>query len=114
MQSHRFGAALFSAHIKRAGAAWPFISQVGSIGDNRLGGWYSYRASKATLNILIKTAAIEIQRSRPQQTVLALHPGTDAITFITTISRRRKAYPPNRGGTMAVITQKASGKRWFL
>jgi NAD(P)-dependent dehydrogenase (short-subunit alcohol dehydrogenase family) len=51
-------------------------AKVGSIGDNRLGGWYSYRASKAALNMLVKTASIEIARSRPNSIVVALHPGT--------------------------------------
>ena len=51
-------------------------ARVGSIGDNRLGGWYSYRAAKAALNQLIHTAAIEIGRSHPQAVVVALHPGT--------------------------------------
>jgi len=51
-------------------------AKVGSIGDNRLGGWYSYRASKAALNMLVKTAAIECQRSRPNAVLVALHPGT--------------------------------------
>lgn len=53
-------------------------AKVGSIEDNRLGGWYSYRASKAALNMLIKTAAIEQKRSRPNHCLLALHPGTVA------------------------------------
>jgi len=51
-------------------------AKVGSIGDNRLGGWYSYRASKAALNMLLKTASIEIRRSQPNAVLLALHPGT--------------------------------------
>ena len=51
-------------------------AKVGSIGDNRLGGWYSYRASKAALNMLLKTAAIEVRRSNPNAVLLALHPGT--------------------------------------
>ena len=51
-------------------------AKVGSIGDNRLGGWYSYRASKAALNMIVKTAAIEIGRSNPQAILMALHPGT--------------------------------------
>ena len=51
-------------------------AKVGSIEDKRLGGWYSYRASKAALNMLLKTAAIELQRSRPQAVLVALHPGT--------------------------------------
>jgi NAD(P)-dependent dehydrogenase (short-subunit alcohol dehydrogenase family) len=51
-------------------------AKVGSIGDNRLGGWYSYRASKAALNMIVKTASIEIARSRPNSILVALHPGT--------------------------------------
>lgn len=51
-------------------------ARVGSIGDNRLGGWYSYRAAKAALNMLLKTAAIELARSHPQAVLAALHPGT--------------------------------------
>lgn len=51
-------------------------ARVGSIGDNRLGGWYSYRASKAALNQLLRTASIELKRLNPASTVLALHPGT--------------------------------------
>jgi NAD(P)-dependent dehydrogenase (short-subunit alcohol dehydrogenase family) len=51
-------------------------AKVGSIGDNRLGGWYAYRASKAALNMLLKTAAIELRRSHPGAVLAALHPGT--------------------------------------
>ena len=51
-------------------------AKVGSIGDNRLGGWYSYRASKAALNQLVHTAAIELARQQPQAICVALHPGT--------------------------------------
>jgi NAD(P)-dependent dehydrogenase (short-subunit alcohol dehydrogenase family) len=51
-------------------------AKVGSIGDNRLGGWYSYRASKAALNQLVRTAAIELKRRRPEAICVALHPGT--------------------------------------
>ena len=58
------------------GAMAMLAAKVGSIGDNRLGGWYAYRASKAALNMLIKTAAIELARTRPQSRLLSLHPGT--------------------------------------
>lgn len=51
-------------------------ARVGSISDNRLGGWYGYRASKAALNQLIRTAAIELARTRPQAVCVTLHPGT--------------------------------------
>lgn len=51
-------------------------AKVGSITDNQLGGWYGYRASKAALNMFIKTIALEYQRRSPKTIVLALHPGT--------------------------------------
>lgn len=51
-------------------------ARVGSIGDNRLGGWYSYRASKAALNQLLHTASIELSRLNPNSCILSLHPGT--------------------------------------
>ncbi len=51
-------------------------AKVGSIEDNRLGGWYSYRASKAALNMFLKTLALEWRRSLPQVCVSSLHPGT--------------------------------------
>jgi NAD(P)-dependent dehydrogenase (short-subunit alcohol dehydrogenase family) len=51
-------------------------ARVGSIGDNRLGGWYSYRASKAALNQILRTLAIEVKRTRPEAIVVGLHPGT--------------------------------------
>lgn len=51
-------------------------ARVGSIGDNRLGGWYSYRASKAALNQLIHTASIEVARSHKHAVCVTLHPGT--------------------------------------
>lgn len=53
-------------------------ARVGSIDDNRLGGWYGYRASKAALNQLVRTAAIELARKRPEALCVALHPGTVA------------------------------------
>lgn len=51
-------------------------ARVGSISDNRLGGWHSYRASKAALNMLIRNIAIEWQWKNPQSIVVGLHPGT--------------------------------------
>lgn len=51
-------------------------ARVGSIGDNRLGGWYGYRASKAALNMLIKSLSIELARRNPGAVCVALHPGT--------------------------------------
>lgn len=51
-------------------------ARVGSIGDNRLGGWHSYRASKAALNMILKTLSVELSRTHPQAVVAGLHPGT--------------------------------------
>lgn len=51
-------------------------AKVGSIGDNRLGGWMAYRASKAALNMVVKTAAIELSRTHKALVLAALHPGT--------------------------------------
>ncbi|GLS86549.1 SDR family oxidoreductase [Cypionkella aquatica] len=56
-------------------------ARVGSIGDNALGGWYSYRAAKAALNQIVHTAAIELARSHPLAVLAALHPGTVATDF---------------------------------
>ena len=56
-------------------------ARVGSIGDNRLGGWYSYRAAKAALNQIIHGAAIEIARTHKEAICVALHPGTVATPF---------------------------------
>lgn len=51
-------------------------ARVGSIGDNRLGGWHSYRAAKAAANQLVRTLSVELARRNPQAIIAALHPGT--------------------------------------
>ncbi len=51
-------------------------ARVGSIGDNRLGGWYGYRGAKAAQNMFTRTAAIELARRAPNAVVVAIHPGT--------------------------------------
>jgi NAD(P)-dependent dehydrogenase (short-subunit alcohol dehydrogenase family) len=79
-QVNTLGPALVLRHflplLDAHGAMAMLSAKVGSIGDNRLGGWYAYRASKAALNMLIKTAAIELARTRPQTRLLSVHPGT--------------------------------------
>lgn len=68
-------------------------ARVGSMADNRTGGWYGYRASKAALNMVVRCAAIEIGRTRPEAVCAALHPGTVA----TALSRPFQArVPPER------------------
>ena len=51
-------------------------ARVGSISDNRLGGWYAYRASKSALNMILKNAALETARRNKKAVILGLHPGT--------------------------------------
>ena len=81
-QVNAIGAALLAKHLlpllkHRDRSIFASISaKVGSIGDNQLGGWYGYRASKAALNMLMKTAALEYGRKSPNTIVALLHPGT--------------------------------------
>jgi len=69
-------------------------ARVGSIGDNRLGGWYSYRASKAALNMLLRSAAIEVARQRPLAVLVALHPGTVASRLSAAVIGETPATAP--------------------
>lgn len=69
-------------------------ARVGSIGDNRLGGWYSYRAAKAALNQVLHGAAIELRRSHPEAVCVALHPGTVATEFTRKYLGRHPAVSP--------------------
>ena len=62
-------------------------ARVGSIGDNRLGGWHAYRASKAALNMLIRTIAVEWARTMPESVAVALHPGTVATPLSAPFQR---------------------------
>jgi NAD(P)-dependent dehydrogenase (short-subunit alcohol dehydrogenase family) len=80
-QVNTFGPAMVLRHFvpllhPEGGVLAVLSAKVGSIEDNRLGGWYSYRASKAALNMLLKTAAIEVKRTHPHAALIALHPGT--------------------------------------
>jgi len=68
-------------------------ARVGSIGDNRMGGWYSYRASKAAANQIVHGAAIEIGRKRTHAVVVALHPGTVETPFTAEYPGHRKVAP---------------------
>lgn len=64
-------------------------ARVGSISDNALGGWYSYRAAKAALNQLMRTAALELARTRHQAICVALHPGTVATRLSEPFAKAR-------------------------
>lgn len=68
-------------------------ARVGSIGDNGLGGWLSYRTSKAALNQVIRTASIELGRTRPEAVCVALHPGTIETGLSARYARGRYTFP---------------------
>ncbi|MFV9653719.1 SDR family NAD(P)-dependent oxidoreductase [Pseudomonas sp. NY15366] len=103
-QVNALGPALVLRHflplLDKQGAMAMLSAKVGSIGDNRLGGWYAYRASKAALNMLIKTAAIELARNKPKARLLSLHPGT----VISPLSQ------PFRGATAARPAEQAAAE----
>lgn len=98
------GPALIAKHFlpllaRNRHAAFACLSaRVGSIGDNRLGGWVSYRASKAALNQIMRTSAIELARRNPHALCVALHPGTVASAlsapFASNASGHRLFDPP--------------------
>jgi NAD(P)-dependent dehydrogenase (short-subunit alcohol dehydrogenase family) len=68
-------------------------ARVGSIGDNRIGGWTSYRAAKAAANQIVHTSAIELNRTHPHAVCVALHPGTVETPFTAKYLARHPAVP---------------------
>ena len=73
-----------------------FLSaRVGSIGDNQLGGWISYRSSKAALNQIVHTAAIEVSRANPASVVVAIHPGSVATSLSDPFSSNHERSKPD-------------------
>ena len=98
-RANTFGPALVLRHFSGLMAPGRSLlvmlsAKVGSIGDNRLGGWYSYRASKAALNMLVHTAAIELARTRPGLVVVALHPGTVQSALSAPFGGAQTGRPP--------------------
>ncbi|HDZ47874.1 hypothetical protein LCGC14_0150970 [marine sediment metagenome] len=95
-------------------------ARVGSITDNQFGGWYSYRASKAAHNMLLKTASIELKRLNKQSVVLCLHPGTTDTALSKPFQSRvpnEKLFTPKfvAEQLLAVIAQRTpedSGSFW--
>lgn len=71
-------------------------ARVGSIGDNRAGGWYAYRAAKAALNQIIRTGAIELARSHPHLACVVLHPGTVSTPLTARYLGRHPAVTPDQ------------------
>lgn len=68
-------------------------ARVGSIGDNRIGGWTSYRAAKAAMNQIVHTTAIELARTHKELVCVSLHPGTVQTPFTTKYLARHPAVP---------------------
>ena len=68
-------------------------ARVGSIGDNNMGGWISYRSAKAAVNQVVRTAAIELARSHKQAACVALHPGTVETAFTRKYLGRHPSVP---------------------
>jgi NAD(P)-dependent dehydrogenase (short-subunit alcohol dehydrogenase family) len=90
-------------------------ARVGSIADNGLGGWYSYRASKAALNQLMRTAAIELGRTHPLAKILCIHPGT-VRTLLTApvIGPDKGADPAIAAAQILRVIEAAEGSGLFL
>ncbi len=81
-------------HHDEGAVAATLSAMVGSIGDNHLGGWYSYRMSKAALNMGLRSAAIEFARRRNGPVVIAIHPGTTLTPLSEPFVKRHKHRPP--------------------
>jgi NAD(P)-dependent dehydrogenase (short-subunit alcohol dehydrogenase family) len=79
-------------------------AKVGSIGDNRLGGWYGYRAAKAALNQFVRTAAIELARSNPAAICVALHPGTVDTKLSAPFGKTGLAVQTPRDAAAAILS----------
>lgn len=77
-------------------------ARVGSIGDNQIGGWHSYRASKAALNQFVHGAAIEMRRTHKQAIAVCLHPGTVETPFTAKYAGRHKTVPATEAATNLV------------
>jgi NAD(P)-dependent dehydrogenase (short-subunit alcohol dehydrogenase family) len=92
-------------------------ARVGSIEDNRLGGWYGYRASKAAGNMILQTAAIEVHRTKPQAVFAALQPGTVASPLSAPFNKGHDLVEPKeavRGLLFALDRLHAKGSAWFV
>jgi NAD(P)-dependent dehydrogenase (short-subunit alcohol dehydrogenase family) len=99
MAVNTIGPALILRHVPRLldkdspAVVATLSARVGSIGDNQIGGWHAYRASKAALNQIIRGAAIELGRSHKQAACVALHPGTVETPFTADYAGRHKTMP---------------------
>jgi NAD(P)-dependent dehydrogenase (short-subunit alcohol dehydrogenase family) len=106
LAANTLGPALILRHLPRLlpregrSVTAVLTARVGSIGDNHLGGWYSYRASKAAANQIVRTASIEIARKRPEAVVVAMHPGTVDTPFTSAYPGHRKTAPTDAARQM--------------
>ena len=87
-------------HHDEGAIAATLSAMVGSIGDNQLGGWYSYRMSKAALNMGLRNAAIEFARRRNGPVVVAIHPGTTLTPLSEPFVKRHKHRPPEESAAL--------------
>ncbi|MEM7241982.1 MAG: SDR family NAD(P)-dependent oxidoreductase [Pseudomonadota bacterium] len=90
-------------------------AKIGSITDNKLGGWISYRAAKAAANQVVRTSAIELTRTRPMAALIALHPGTVATEMTKDYVKTNPARDPSVAAqdlisVMTRVTAKDTGK----
>ena len=79
-------------------------ARVGSIGDNRLGGWHSYRAAKAALNQIVRTSAIELARTRSRAILVAVHPGTLDTSLSAPFARTGLTVQDPRDAAVDILT----------
>ena len=86
-------------------------ARVGSISDNRMGGWTSYRAAKAAQNMIVKTAALEVARRHPNRLVLGLHPGTVdtglSAPFQSAVAAKKLFTPQQSAGYLLQVIDQA-------
>ena len=98
MAVNAVGPALILRHLPQLlapqGRVAVLSARVGSIGDNTIGGWHSYRASKAALNQIVHGAAIELARTHKGSVCVTLHPGTVATPFTANYAGRYKTVTP--------------------
>lgn len=109
MAVNAIGPALILRHMPRLlpkegrSVVGVLTARVGSIGDNRMGGWYSYRAAKAAANQIVHGAAIEIGRRRKEAVIVALHPGTVATPFTADFPGHRKVSPDEAAANLLTV-----------
>ncbi len=100
---------------ERRGVVAVLSARVGSIGDNRIGGWISYRSAKAAANQIVRTTSIELSRTHKQSICVALHPGTVATPFTERYLGRHPSVPPEEAAdnlltVMSGLTPEQSGQ----